>query len=66
MSRTAAAIDAELLKVHAQYLLAERRRQFAEAAELWVRLDELLDERSHVPHPRLPSDADGHTSPRPV
>jgi hypothetical protein len=64
--RTAADIDTELLAVHEQYLRAERRRQYAEAAELWIKLDALLDERAHVPHPRLPSDADGHTSPRPI
>jgi hypothetical protein len=64
--RTAADIDLDLLKTHEQYLLAERRRQFAEAAELWVKLDALLDERAHVPHPRLPSDADGHAPPRPI
>lgn len=64
--RTAADIDADLLATHARYLQAERRRQYAEAAELWVKLDTLLEERAHVPHPRLPSDTDGHTAPRPI
>ena len=64
--RTAADIDLELLSVHAKYVAAERRRQYAEAAELWVKLDTLLEERARVPHPRLPSDADGHTAPRPI
>lgn len=64
--RTASDVDAELLAVHARYLQAERRRQYAEAAELWIKLDSLLDERQHVPCPRLPSDADGHNPPGPI
>lgn len=48
-------IDAELLRVHADYLKAERRRQPAEAAELWTRLDDLLCERLHATQQRTGS-----------
>lgn len=42
-------IDAKLLTVHADYLRAERRGDLDDAATLLALLDELLDERLHLP-----------------
>ena len=42
-------IDRQLLTTHTAYLRAERRGSVAEAAELWAKLDALLEQRIHIP-----------------
>jgi hypothetical protein len=64
--RTAAQVEAEIMLERQAFFDCDLAGDMVHAAQHYRRMDELLEERGHIPHPRLPADGDGHTAPKPV
>jgi hypothetical protein len=64
--RTAAQVEAEIMLERQAFFDCDLAGDNDHAAAHYKRMDELLEERGRIPHPRLPSDSDGHTPPKPV
>lgn len=66
MPRTASQVEAEITLEWQSFLDCELAGDLDHATRHYTRMDELVEERGRIPHPRLPSDQDGHTTPRAV
>lgn len=66
MLRTRSIVGAEILHERELYLQADEDGDLSHAAEHEQRMNTLVEEYAHIPHSRLPSDRDGHTTPRPA
>jgi hypothetical protein len=64
--RTAAEVQADIEIARDELLIADTLEDWDSGDVALLRLRALWDEYAHLPHPRLPSEQDGHTSPRPV
>lgn len=62
--RTAKQVGAEIQLERQAFLDADEHGDLTDAAQHYQRMDELLEEYAHIPHPRLPSDSDGHRRPQ--
>jgi hypothetical protein len=64
MTRTAQQVEAEITFEWRSFLDCELAGDTDHANDHYRRMDELVEERGRIPHQRLPSDLDGHSSPR--
>jgi hypothetical protein len=62
--RTAAQVAADIEEARDLLILADAAQQWDEGDEHLAHLRELWAEYAAIPHPRLPSDSDGHRPPR--
>lgn len=62
--RTAAEVAADIEATRDELILADAAHRWDEGDQHLAHLRDLWSEYALIPHPRLPSDADGHHRPR--
>jgi hypothetical protein len=66
LPRTATSVGAEIIQAREDFLAADLQDDSPARDKAETLMNLLLEEYGHIPHTRLPSDMDGHTSPRPA